>query len=34
MSKWRIEAIILAVGLVALGAQIEDGIKDFVLLNI
>lgn len=30
MSKWRIEAIILAVGLVALGAQIEDGIKDFV----
>ena len=31
MSKWRIEAIILAVGLVALGAQIEDGIKDFVV---
>ena len=30
MSKWRIEAIILAVGLVALGTQIEDGIKDFV----
>lgn len=30
MSKWRIEAVILALGLVALGAQIEDGIKDFV----
>ncbi len=30
MSKWKIEAVILALGLVALGAQIEDGIKDFV----
>ena len=30
MSKWKTEAIVLAIGLVALGAQIKQGIDNFV----
>lgn len=30
MSKWKTEAIVLAVGLAALGAQIKQGINNFV----
>ena len=30
MSKWNTEAIVLAIGLVALGAQIKQGIDNFV----
>ena len=30
MSNWKTEAVILAIGMAALGVQIEDGINDFV----
>ena len=30
MSNWKIEAIVLAVGLTALGIQIKQGIDNFV----
>jgi hypothetical protein len=30
MKNWRIEALILAIGMAVLGGQIEDGINDFV----
>lgn len=30
MKNWKIEAFILAIGMVVLGGQIEDGINDFV----
>lgn len=30
MSTWKIEAIILAIGMAVLGGQIEEGINDFV----
>ena len=30
MKNWRIEALILAIGMAVLGGQIEAGINDFV----
>ena len=30
MSNWKIEAIVLAVGLTALGIQVKQGIDNFV----
>lgn len=30
MSKWKTEAIVLAIGMVALGAQVKQGINNFV----
>jgi hypothetical protein len=30
MKNWKIEALILAIGMAVLGGQIEDGINDFV----
>ena len=30
MSKWKTEAVLLAIGLTALGAQIKQGINNFV----
>ena len=30
MSNWKTEAIVLAIGMVALGAQVKQGINNFV----